>query len=203
MMQQAALVQVLLVLSLAVASTCLGTLRRLGSRPRAGFALRSSVNDDLSAFLSQQSRPWSGRWDILKRRSQIPSPEFGPREVVAKCLKALKTNDDPQLDHGSCVVLSFASPQGALKSSGLDPAQHGKFLRDTQPSLIDFSRAELVGDVVEEVQNGQHTGQVRQRVAVFGWGEQGGKSGGTIFDFYLSNVGGCWLLDHVLAVGKI
>ena len=50
---------------------------------------------------------WKGSKEIVIRKKQIPSLNFSPKEVVQICLDALQLNDDPQLDHGCCVLLAF------------------------------------------------------------------------------------------------
>jgi hypothetical protein len=168
------------------------------STGRRSFCLRSSpeVNADVEAYLSGKARKWRGTWDILPRRKQVPLPEYSSKDVVMTILKALKNSDDPQLDHGPAVVLSFASPQGTLKESNLDPSDYGRFLRDPSHgylALIDFKEAELL----EETKLGETSR--RQRVCVRGWGSLGGDSAYQLFDFFLSKPTDTWLVDVILA----
>ena len=140
--------------------------------------------------------PWKGTTEILKRRKQVPSSEYDPQTVVRKCLQALQTNDDPQLDHGSCVLLAFKSPFGMLSQGGLDPAGYGRFLRSTNYQiLLDNSDFDLVDDPLPL----QDSLSVRQRVLVKGWNLNGNVEK-KIFDFYLSKFGENWLVDVILAV---
>lgn len=53
-----------------------------------------------------------GRKDILGRKKQLPKSNYTPQQVVQIILDALQINDDPQLDHGCCVLLAFTSPTG-------------------------------------------------------------------------------------------
>jgi len=168
---------------------------------RHSFCLSSSspeVNADVEAYLSGKARKWRGSWDILPRRKQVPSPEYSSKDVVVTILKALKNSDDPQLDHGPAVVLSFASPQGTLKESNLDPSDYGRFLRDPSHGylpLVDFKEAELL----EELKLGETS--KKQRVRVRGWGSLGGGTtvGDSYFDFFLSKPTDTWLVDVILA----
>ena len=128
----------------------------------------------------------------MARRGQVPTPDMTPRDVCKVCLTALQNNDDPQLDHGAAVVLQFASPSGLLAEGGLDPAQYGRFLRDSEYSaLIDFKTAEFVG----EPQEVGDSLVAKQTVKVVGWDGQAPR----LFDFMLSQVSGeQWLLDIIL-----
>lgn len=157
-------------------------------------------SDEFKEFMEAGAgKKWKGTRDILKRRLQTPAPEYSAQDVVLKCLKALKNNDDPQLDHGSCVVLEFSSPQGTIKSSGLDPAEYGLFLRESYPALLDFKEAELIGKPIELLGAEE---QVMQHVKVSGWtsGGLGSKPGETFFDFYLTKSShNLWLIDVILA----
>jgi len=83
--------------------------------------LPEEQQNDLETFLSQGARKWQGTRDILARRKQVKSSSLQPRDVVTLVLNALQSNDDPQLDHGACVCLEFASKDSDL--SRLDPAQ--------------------------------------------------------------------------------
>jgi hypothetical protein len=84
----------------------------------------------------QGTTPWKGNRGILKRKFQVPSQEYAPQQVVLKVLDALQVCDDPQLDHGSCVLLEFRSPQGPLSQGKLDPAEYGRFLRNTEYGYV-------------------------------------------------------------------
>lgn len=160
--------------------------------------IESKENSDpeYQAFLAGASgKPWKGTRIALARRGQVPLPEYSAQDVVRICLAALQNNDDPQLDHGSCVALEFKSPTGALAEGGLDPAAYGRFIRDTDyASLIDFKASELVG----ELQPLSDSLSVRQLVKITDWQSSPNSKGVTNFDFYLTQVRGYWLLDIIL-----
>jgi hypothetical protein len=84
------------------------------------------ADPELKQFLSGSVAKWKGTTDTLKRRKQVPDAGYTPQQVVEKCLAALEINDEPQLDHGCCVLLSFKSPTGPLAEGGLDPAEYGE-----------------------------------------------------------------------------
>ena len=157
------------------------------------FSTDPKVDPDVADFLEGKPRKWSGRWDIMQRRGQMPSPEYSPVEVVVTILKALKNNDDPQIDHGAAVVLAFASPDGALKQSGVDPAQYGLFLSTNYPALLDFKSAELLGDTkIIDIT----TTTFRQPIRASGWSGANGD-----FEFILTRCGETspWLVDTIVA----
>lgn len=156
---------------------------------------RSESNDPKLAAFLQGSTPWSGRTDILVRRKQVPDSSYGPQEVVRKCLDAFQVNDDPQLDHGCCVLLGFKSPLGPLAESGLDPAAYGRFLRASPDYslLVDHSNSDLIGEP-EPIKDSL---SVRQSVKVQGW-RLGSGSEVKNFDFYLTKIDDKWLIDVVL-----
>ena len=135
--------------------------------------------------------------DILKRKKQVPDPAYAPKDVVRTCLSALQNNDDPQLDHGACVVLEFRSPAGPLSEGGLDPSEYGRFLRSTHPynALLDFKSAEAIGDP-ESISGNEFT--IRQGVKLKSFEDYTGTSKETLFDFYLSKHNDTWLLDVIL-----
>lgn len=156
-----------------------------------------NIPDDpiLQAYLKGEiARPWKGSRTLLERRKQVPNPEYSPQQAIQMCLNALQLNDDPQLDHGSSVVLELKSPEGALASSGLDPAGYGKFLRSTEyEGLIDFATSEFIG-TPEELQDSL---SIRQRVRITK------KDINNVvttkqFSFFLSKVGDCWLIDMIV-----
>jgi len=148
----------------------------------------------LDDFLNKKNRKWSGRTDILERRKQLPSVDQSPTDVVRIVLAALKINDDPQMDHGACVLLEFSNPKGILREGKLDPGELGSFLREKYSVLIDFKRAELVGDPSET-----EPFSVTQRVKILDWDTN--NTAGTNFDFFLSRVPGkSWLIDVIVRV---
>mmetsp|Transcript_2396 Transcript_2396/g.4247 ORF Transcript_2396/g.4247 Transcript_2396/m.4247 type:complete len:210 (-) Transcript_2396:12-641(-) len=142
--------------------------------------------------------PWKGTRDILPRKKQIPSKEYSATSVVRKILDALQINDDPQLDHGCCVLLEFKSPSGPLAKTDLDPAAYGRFLRNTEYGLlIDHTVSTLVGEP-EELSDSL---SIRQKVTIKGYGsdDMGPRELKELdFDFYLTNVESTWLLDVIL-----
>eukprot|EP01041_Mallomonas_annulata_P002696 gene2696-5308_t len=154
---------------------------------------RDTIEADLKNFLSGSKRgPWNGTKDILVRRGQVPSADYGPKDVIRVCLAALQNNDEPQLDHGACVVLAFKSPNGILAQDSLDPAEYGRFLRSTEYSaLVDFASAELI----EDLQMTNDNQSARQAVKINGWKNVQGISSESMFDFFLSRTGDNWLID--------
>lgn len=109
------IVIVLLLNSMMLSSFCL--LNKLSPLMKINVLTMelSSEDPSLRSFLKGNvDAPWKGTTDSLKRRKQIPLPEYDPRKVVQICLDALQVNDEPQLDHGCCVLLSFKSPNGPV-----------------------------------------------------------------------------------------
>lgn len=155
-----------------------------------------SSDPDYQKFLAgAEGKPWKGTRIALARRGQIPLPEYSAQDVVRICLAALQNNDDPQLDHGTCVSLEFKSPMGPLAEGNLDPAAYGRFIRGSDyVSLIDFKTSELVG----ELEPLTDSLSVRQQVRITDWQSSPDSRGVTNFDFYLSQVRGYWLLDIIL-----
>lgn len=152
-------------------------------------------NAELSNYLSGTLiSPWKGSRDILKRKKQVPDSSYNPQKVVMTCLNALAINDDPQLDHGCCVLLEFKSPNGPLSKDNLDPASYGRFLRSSEYGiLIDHRTADLIGEP-EQLMDSL---SVVQKVKVTGWRE-GEETPIKFFDFYLTKVTDTWLIDVVL-----
>lgn len=154
------------------------------------------ADPEYEQFMSgQEAKPWKGTRIALVRKGQVPLPEYSAQDVIRICLSALQNNDDPQLDHGACVTLEFKSPTGPLAEGGLDPAAYGRFLRGTEySSLIDFKSYELVGEL-EQLSDSL---SVRQQVKITDWQSSPNSRGITNFDFYLTQVRSCWLLDIIL-----
>lgn len=127
----------------------------------------------------------------------MPDPSYAPKDVVRTCLSALQNNDDPQFDHGACVVLEFKSPVGPLSEGGLDPSEYGRFLRSTPPynALIEFKSAEAVGNP-EVLAGNEYT--VKQCVKLKSFEDFAARSEETFFDFYLSKHKDLWLIDVIL-----
>lgn len=151
-----------------------------------------------STMQLEGDKPWGGNTNILARKKQIPSKDYGPKDVIRICLQALQSNDDPQLDHGACVVMSFKSPSGMLSEGRLDPAQYGRFLRSTEPYnlLVDFKQAETIGPL--ESMSEDET-RVRQGVLLKSFENFSGEAEQAAFDFYLTKTNEMWLLDVILA----
>jgi hypothetical protein len=159
------------------------------------FVVKKSCNFSLRHYLSaQEKNVWKGSKTSLARKGQVPNPNYTPKDVIQVCLEALKSNDDPQLDHGACVVLEFRSPSGPL-SILKDPKEYGDFLRNQKDYeiLVDFKQGRLVGTAVEMGQ----PNSIRQTVQLIGWGDQINSSR-HFFDFYLSKIDGNWLLDGIV-----
>lgn len=100
-------------------------------------------NLELKQYL-EGNLPWKGTKDILGRKGQIPSSRYGALDVVKICLSALQINDDPQLDHGCCVVQAFQSPKGEIAQLEMDPAAFGRVLRRKCKNLVDHTTVELI-----------------------------------------------------------
>lgn len=143
-------------------------------------------------------KPWQGTTEILERRNQVPKKSYTPIEVTKICLQALQNNDDPQLDHGACVVLAFKSPNGLLASSSLDPAGYARFIRNEYSGLIDFYKADVIGQPIEL----KDSLSVKQRVEITGYNVGNTRSVPQQFDFYLTKVDEYWLVDVILSVLK-
>jgi hypothetical protein len=160
------------------------------------FDPTGNVQPEYQEFLKgPEGKPWKGTRIALPRKGQVPLPEYSAQDVVRICLSALQNNDDPQLDHGACVSLEFKSPMGPLSEGGLDPAAYGRFIRGSEySSLIDFKSYELVGEI-EQLSDSL---SVRQKVRITDWQSSANSKGITFFDFYLTQVSGCWLLDIIL-----
>ena len=94
------------------------------------------------------------------------------------------------------MVLEFKSPTGPLAEGGLDPAGYGRFIRDsdTHNALIDFKNADMIG---EPVSLGDSL-SVRQSVKIVDWQSSDTNRGDKVFDFYLTNCNGQWLIDVIL-----
>jgi hypothetical protein len=140
---------------------------------------------------------WQGTRTILPRKKQVPLPTYSPRDVVTKCLDALQVNDDPQLDHGCCVLLEFRSPAGALATAGSDPIAFRQILSQTNRGcLIDHSYSTYIGSMEGEDSAGM---TAQQRVEVRHEGELSAEGPTTQqFEFQLSKWGDLWLIDDIL-----
>ncbi len=175
---------------------------RLGSSsPRDKIPDTLTDDPDFQNFMAgSEGKAWNGDRKILKRKNQVPDSSYGPLDVVRIVLRALQSNDDPQLDHGALVALEFKSPKGVLATTGLDPAGYGRFLRESEYSkLIDFKSYDLIGDP-EVLQDNKNT--LKQTVEISGWvyGTQAIANVETVstFDFFLSKIGAYWLVDAIL-----
>lgn len=149
------------------------------------------VAPELQSFLEGRVLRWAGNENIIKRRGQVPSPSFSPRKVVFTVLSALKVNDEPQINHGALVLLTFSSPTGDIGKSKLDPGELASFIRKTFPELLDFRSAELVGDEPRTIVPGQ---RLVQSVVVSTYDSEQKAT----FDIYLGKHGELWLIDVIL-----
>ena len=163
-------------------------LHKCNSRLLVGFPTQDD-NKDKEAFINKQAKKWRGSTETLKRRGQIPDKKYTPSDVCRIILSALQSNDDPQLDHGACVVLEFATPNGPLSNSGLDPGEYGHFLREEYSEIIDFKEAVFLGEP-EEMGDSL---QVKQNVKVVQFGDSF-----AIYGIYLSLYNNKWHVDVIL-----
>lgn len=174
-------------------------LTRVNFRSALSMLVETTCIADIQmqSFLKGDSNePWRGSRDVLKRKKQWPQPEYSPQQVIRKVLNALQINDDPQLDHGCCVLLEFKSPNGVLAQSGLDPTGYGRYLRSTDYSLLlDYNDAELIGEPIQ----GKDSLSLIQRVAVKGWTLNGQREERK-FDFFLKFANNTWLIDTMVIV---
>ena len=158
--------------------------------------MNMNINDPLLEQYLKGSinSPWKGTRESLSRRKQAPRTDYSPNDVVKICLSALQTNDDPQLDHGCCVLLEFKSPNGPLSKSGLDPAGYGRFLRSSEYSLlVEHDSVEFLPSVPTELND-----LYIQKVQLTGYSMADLQPRSKIFQFYLSKVDDLWLVDVVL-----
>ena len=114
----------------------------------ADESLESKIRNDkeLQDYLSGKgAKEWKGSKSMLKRRGELPDPNYKPLDVLRVCLKALESNDYPQLDHGACVVLEFRAPNSPLAVFS-NPAHFGSYLRNSEyKSILDFKDAKPIG----------------------------------------------------------
>lgn len=81
---------------------------------------------------------------VLKRRKDIPSPEYSPQQVCSKVMTALQLNDDPMLEYGAAVVIRFASSTNVAGS--LTPEKYGEYIRGGELEvLVDNSQYKFDG----------------------------------------------------------
>lgn len=149
------------------------------------------MKDDprLKDFMAGEgSKEWRGTKSMLERRGEIPDPKYSPIDVIRVVLKALQTNDYPQLDHGACVVLEFKSSTGPLAIFS-NPAELGAYLRKNYENLVDFKEAKLVGDL----QIVSSTLQ-QQSVEVVLWETASTE----YYTFYLTLENDTWLVSAIL-----
>ena len=150
----------------------------------------SSIDDPrLKEFMAGEgSKEWRGTKTGLERRGEVPDSKYTPIDVIRIVLKALQSNDYPQLDHGACVVLEFKSPSGPLAVFS-NPAELGAYLRKSYENLVDFKEAKLVGEskVVGT--------RVEQSVEVVPWEAT---SPTESYTFYLTQVDNTWLVDAII-----
>jgi len=151
---------------------------------------QETVNDPrLKEFMAGEgSKEWRGTKTGLERRGELPDPKYSPIDVIRIVLKALQTNDYPQLDHGACVVLEFKSPTGPLAIFS-NPAELGAYLRKSYENLVEFKEAKLVGEskVVGSI--------MQQSVDVIPWESSIPSES---YTFYLTQVDNIWLVDAII-----
>ena len=174
------------------------------TRSKRGLIIQSTAQEPTSddpGFIEfmrgPEKKQWKGERSLLVKRNQIPSKTYTVKDVVQICMKALQNNDDPQLDHGACVVLEFRSPTGPLNDHALNPSSFGYFLRSTEgyDALLDYATFSFEGEPIKL----QDSLSMKQRIKVTGW-QTGERSGDRLYDFYLSNVEERWLVDVILKV---
>ena len=164
-------------------------LHKYNTKLFVGFPTQD--DNDKEAFINKQAKKWRGSTDTLQRRGQVPEIRYSPSDVCKIILSALQSNDDPQLDHGACVVLEFATPNGPLKTSGLDPSEYGHFLREEYSELIDFKEAIFLGEP-EEMGDSL---QVKQNIQVIQFGDTFAE-----YSIYLSLYNEKWHVDVILRI---
>lgn len=175
------------------------THRRIISSNRRWFSDVSGdtqQDPELNKYLQGQvNLEWRGTRTILKRKKQIPDATYSPQKVVRICMDALGVNDDPQLDHGCCVLLEFKTPDGPLAKNNFDPASYARFIRSSEYSiLIDYGSYELLGDP-KPIRNGK---SMMQKVSVVGFRDGSNPVARRNFDFYLTQIDDKWLIDVVV-----
>lgn len=168
-------------------------------------------NEDLQKYLNGTvQKEWKGTKTILQRRGEIPDPKYKPLDVIRVCLKALESNDYPQLDHGACVVLEFTAPASPL-AVFQNPAEFGTYLRGNDYKyILDFKDAKPVGDAVILKQEAGETVSIKQTVEITNFPDynsiktvfpdtgtpvQRGQDKKVMFNFFLSLHGDVWLID--------
>ena len=171
-------------------------------------------NDDLQKYLNGTAqKEWKGTKSMLQRRGELPDPKYKPIDVIRVCLKALESNDYPQLDHGACVVLEFRAPDSPLQVF-TNPAEFGTYLRGNDyKCILDFKVARPIGEAVILKQEAGETVSIKQKVeitnfpdyntvkAVFPDSTDGSSAPQRVqdvkvnFNFFLSLHGDVWLID--------
>ena len=157
----------------------------------------------LESFLEKKNRAWEGNWDVLKRKSQVPSEDYCATDVVDLIMTSLRESDSPQLDHGPAVILSFAFENGALADSNMDPSGLGSFLRSRYSTLLDWRRYEI--EETQEVTNENDLFErCTVRVKVSGWGSLLGSLGSGeeddegLYEFSMVQEKKNWLVDVIV-----
>ena len=134
---------------------------------------------------------------MLPRRGELPSSDYSASDVAKICLKALQSNDYPQLDHGACVVLEFKSPGGPI-SVFTNPAELGSYFRKVNPHLVDFKSVQFIDEPVKVVSNVPMVECVQIRVGIVPWDLPT-----EIYSFYLSKIDKTWLIDAIAKIESI
>ena len=101
------------------------------------------------------------------------------------------------------MALEFKSPGGVLSSEGLDPAGYGRFLRSVEEysSLIDFKTFNFLEEESPDATSFRQTVEI-VNYSGDAWVIGVSKPKTALFDFYLSKIGGIWLLDAILFKSK-
>ena len=173
----------------AFVRTSIQTSRRQFVKSILKLSEKENQDPRLKEFMAGEgSKEWRGTKTGLERRGELPDPKYSPIDVIRIVLKALQTNDYPQLDHGACVVLEFKSPAGPLAIFS-NPAELGAYLRKSYENLVDFKEAKLVGEskVVGSI--------MQQSVEVIPWESSIPSES---YTFYLTQVENTWLVDAII-----
>ncbi len=162
---------------------------------------------DIITQVVGQPRVWRGKRHLLPFLGQLPDPAYTPQRVVQICLGALQRNDDPQLDHGCCVLLEFMSPDGAIAACGLDPRGYGAYVRNSedfsvlldnrQTALCETPTSLVAGAICSVESLGREVHQQRVRVLPWESPADSPPADWAHFVFGMSRHNGTWLVDDI------